>query len=106
MWEKEYKGVTIICNEDGYFIANIEGKDYIEVSFQDIKEVIDNQLKKDFTITKKDWQNLINKLSPKETRFISNLVREVNCHSYDPYCNLGITDGFDFDISELQAIRY
>jgi hypothetical protein len=106
MWNKEYKGIKIYCNEYGLFVANIQGKDYIKKSFSDMKETIDNNTKLYYTITEKDYQNLINKLSPRETHFVSNLIKEVNCHSDNAYCELSITDSFKFNINELNKLTY
>lgn len=101
-----YKGIEITCDCEGYFCFEYKGVKYERDTLAGAKNLIVNLTKSYYKITKNDWDNLINKLSTKESDFVFRLLKEINHHSYNAYCELGITDAFAFDISDLDDVRY
>lgn len=97
----EYKGVVISITPDGDFAFSFLNTKYSWDSLNDCKKHIDNLTKESYRFTLDEIDRFYNKLSSKEKCLIKQMIKELHIHSDNAYCELGITDNFDFDLSEF-----
>ena len=77
---------------------NEEGKKYKEESLNKAFAIISEDREDYYNITKKDLENLYAKLNSREKDFVSAMINELDRHDGNPYCELGLTDKFEFNI--------
>ena len=96
-----YKNVEVTIDEDdGLFYFEIGGKEYSEESLNKAKEIIDEERIEYYNITKKDLDKLYAKLDSREKDFVRALMEELDRHDCNAYCQIGITDEFEFNIQK------
>ncbi len=95
--EWNYKNVIIRVESDGNFYFSINGEVNIENTLKSAKVRIDNVLKDYYTFNDKDIDKLCKKLDKRETEFVRSLIDELNRHSCNAYCEMGITDEMLFN---------
>ena len=96
-----YKNIEVTIDEDdGIFYFEIEGKQYKEESLAKAFNIISEKRSEYYNITKRDLDNLYAKLNSREKDFVSAMIEELDRHDCNPYCELGITDEFEFNIQK------
>ena len=96
-----YKNVEVTIDEDdGLFYFEIEGKKYNEESLSNAFKIISKERETYYSITKRDLDNLYKKLDSREKEFVRALIEELDRHDCSPYCEIGITDEFEFNIQK------
>lgn len=107
MWKQEYKGCVITCDENGMFsiVENKNGdcrriKNIQCGTLSVLKAQIDKELDSYYTITTKDYNTILGKLDQRERNFLNALVEELARHLGNAYCEMGISEAFEFDFSE------
>ena len=98
-----YKKIVISVNEKtGKFEFMHNGDKHSCESLRDSKELIDYLLSSYYQFTKSDLNRLLDKLDNREQDFVKSLITELNCHSFNAYCELGITDSFLFTLPNIE----
>ena len=87
--EWEYKNVKIVIDESGKFCFTVGDINYQKNSLVKAKETINIVTEKFYTITKEDLNKLFKKLTPREKYFIQDMIKELNNHANNAYCELG-----------------
>lgn len=94
-----YKNVEVTIDEDdGLFYFKIEGKEYFEESLAKAYKIISEKRSEYYNITERDLKNLYAKLDSREKDFVKAMIEELDRHDGNPYCELGLTDKFEFNI--------
>ena len=97
----EYKGVVIGITPDGKFTFSFLNTKHSWESLNKCKEHIDDLTKEFYTFTLAEIDRFYNKLTSKEKCLIKQMIKELHIHSDNAYCELSITDNFNFDLSEF-----
>lgn len=92
-----YKKIKITIETDGKFHFRIKNSDYKRKSLEDAKSCIDNELSEYYTVDSRFLSVLLGKLNSREQDFVKNLIHELWLHDNNAYCELGITEGFEFN---------
>ena len=97
----KHKNVEVTVDEiTGLFYFKIKGMMYKAESLNSAYKIIDEKKADYYNITKKDLDNLYAKLNNREKDFVSAMIDELKRHDGNPYCELGLTDEFEFIISK------
>ena len=98
--EWTYKKTTITIRDwDGMFIFTIQGKKYVKPSLTEAKNTIDEITSEYYKFTKSDVKNMYRKLTDRERDFVDSLIEELSLHYDSAYCELSITNNFEFDLA-------
>lgn len=92
-----YKKIKITIETDGKFHFRIKNSDYKRKSLEDAKSCIDDELSEYYTVDSRFLSVLLGKLNSREQDFVKNLIHELWLHDNNAYCELGITEGFEFN---------
>lgn len=92
-----HKKIKITIGADGKFHFRIKNSDYKRNSLEDAKSCIDDELSEYYTVDSRFISSLLRKLDSREQDFVKNLIRELRRHDGNAYCELGITEGFEFN---------
>ena len=95
-----YKNIIIEVQEDGRFYFTFNGKTKCWDSLSEAKNHIDSLTKEYYEFKKEDLDKLCKKLDKRESEFVRNLIKELNCHRDNAYCEIGISEDFLFNIKE------
>lgn len=90
--EWEYKNITISVCSDGIFYFNHKGKGDCANTLIDAKRKIDVLTEGYYNFTEKDISRMLKKLDEREKDFVTSLINELNRHSSNAYCEIGISD--------------
>lgn len=90
--EWNYKKVIISIESDGRFYFSLNGKVNVENTLESAKNTIDELLKKYYTFNEKDIDKLCRKLDKRESEFVRALIKELNIHKFNAYCEIGMSD--------------
>ena len=96
--EWTYKSVIIRVETDGKFYFSLNGKVNIENTLEAAKKMIDELLGDYYTFNDKDIDKLCGKLDKREAEFVRALIEELKLHEFNAYCEIGISDGFLYNI--------
>lgn len=97
-----YKNVEVTIDEDdGLFYFEIEGKKYKKESLAEAFKIISKEREVYYNITERDLKTLYAKLDGREKDFVRALIEELDRHDCNPYCELGITEEFEFNIQKF-----
>lgn len=104
----EHKKVKILFDEEnGLFTFFNQEKKEVE-RFESLKEAmrrIDEIQKKYYDFTLKDIKALLKKLDNREKDFIVSMIKELEIHENNAYCELGIYNEFHFDINFREFVK-
>ena len=96
-----YRDVEVTISEDGFFCFKIEDEEHNVESLSKAFEIIETYKNREYyNITREDLENLYKKLDDREKAFVRALIEELDRHDENPYCELGITDKFGFNIQK------
>ena len=94
--EWTYKNIKISICEDGYFYFTHNGKTINSDTLSEARYKIDDVTEKYYKFTKVDFTKMFKKLDVREQDFVKSLIDELNIHSNNAYCEIGISDDFLF----------
>lgn len=94
--EWEHKGVKITVDYDGRFCFNQNDVAYHEYSLNDARHKIDQLTEEYYNFTEKDKERMLKKLDRRERDFVTQLMEELKRHSFNAYCEIGISDEMFF----------
>ena len=94
--EWTHNNIKIKINEDGFFYFTYNGNTIKSRSLNGAKFKINEVAEKYYKFTKADFINLFKKLDMREQDFVKSLIDELNLHSDNVYCEIGISDEFLF----------
>ena len=97
-----HKNVEISIHEDGYFYFTHNGKTITSDSLSEAQYKINDITKKYYKFTKADFTKMFKKLDAREQDFVKNLIDELNIHSNNAYCEIGISDDFLFSYENYE----
>ena len=95
-----HRNIEIEVNSSGKFVFECCDKIYLADSLDEAKETIDEETRCYYSVDKEFYLNMRNKLNDREVMFLDQLIEELSCHEWNAYCELGIKNYLDFDISE------
>ena len=98
--EWNYKNVIIRIENDGCFYFSINDNVTVTDTLNAAKKKIDKALKDYYTFNKSDLDKLYKKLDKRECELIESLINELDIHSSNPYCSIGISNEFLFSITK------
>ena len=100
--EWTHKNVKISVCEDGYFHFTHNGKTITSNSLSEARYKIDDATETYYKFTKADFTKMFKKLDARDQDFVKNLIDELNLHSGNAYCEIGISDDFLFSYENYE----
>ena len=100
--EWTHKNVKIEICGDGYFYFTHNGKTIKSNTLSEARYKIDDVTKKYYTFTKADFIKMFKKLDDREQDLIKNLIDELDRHSDNAYCEIGISNDFLFSYENYE----
>ena len=97
-----YKKNIISVNSNGMFEFTYNNKKHYCESLRDSKELIDSLVRSYYQFNNDDLFKLLDKLDEREQDFVKSLIEEIERHSDNAYCELGITDAFLFTLPSVE----
>ena len=100
--EWTYKNVKIEICEDGYFYFTHNGKTIKSNTLSEAQYKINDVTEKYYKFTKADFSKMFKKLDSREQNLVKSLIDELNLHSNNAYCEIGISDDFLFSCEDYE----
>lgn len=94
-----HRNIEIEVNQSGKFNFKCCDTEYSVNSLDEAKEIIDDKTESYYFIDKEFYLNMRNKLDDREVMFLDQLIEELSCHQFNAYCQLGIRNWLEFNIS-------
>lgn len=100
--EWTYKDIKITICEDGYFYFTYNGKITKSNTLSEAQYKINDVTEKYYTFTKADFTKMFKKLDNRERNLVKSLIDELNLHSDNAYCEIGISNDFLFSFENYE----
>ena len=97
----EYKNHTIKVDKDGLFaFKTADGLYHSCDTLCEAKKLIDELMSEYYNMTQEQYRQLLGKLTDREKDFVNSMVKELHCHEFNAYCELGVN--IDFTLPKIK----